>query len=254
MKSDRVLLRPIGLLPRSDAGKYFLFPFFAQERVVAAVIMRPLGLLWHLSECMTETSKGEKTRGRIVAEAANLFNQRGFEGSSMSDLMAATGLEKGGIYRHFSSKEELAAEAFDYAWKSAFESRRHGLEKVPNTIDKLKLFIANFIDRRPAVLGGCPVLNTAIEADDGSPLLRDRVRSAWRECRDYLAEIVAAGLKRKEIRSEVNAKELAVLIVSSLEGALVISRLERNKDALLTAQSHLERHLEAKVRLRNRSR
>jgi TetR/AcrR family transcriptional repressor of nem operon len=203
---------------------------------------------------MKQMTKGQKTRDRIVAQAANLFNQRGFEGSSMSDLMAATGLEKGGIYRHFSSKEELAAEAFDYAWKSAFETRIHDLEQVPNSIEKLKRFIANFIDSRPAVPGGCPVLNTAVEADDGNPLLRDRVRAAWREWRDYLADIVAAGLKRKEIRAEVDAKEVATLIISSLEGALMISRLERNKAALLTAQSHLERYLETQVRLHSRSR
>jgi len=203
---------------------------------------------------MKQMTKGQKTRDRIVAQAANLFNQRGFEGSSMSDLMAATGLEKGGIYRHFSSKEELAAEAFDYAWKSAFETRIHDLEQVPNSIERLKRFIANFINSRPAVPGGCPVLKTAVEADDGNPLLRDRVRAAWREWRDYLAEIVAAGLKRKEIRAEVDAKEVATLIISSLEGALMISRLERNKAALLTAQSHLERYLETQVRLHSRSR
>jgi TetR/AcrR family transcriptional regulator, transcriptional repressor for nem operon len=203
---------------------------------------------------MNETSKGQKTRERIVAEAANLFNQRGFEGSSMSDVMAATGLEKGGIYRHFSSKEELAAEAFDYAWKSAFETRIHDLEQAPNSIEKLKRFIVNFINGRPAVPGGCPVLNTAIEADDGNLLLRERVRAAWREWRDYLAEIVAAGLKRKEIRPEVDAKQVATLIISSLEGALMIARLERNKEALLTAQSHLERYLDTEVRLPSRSR
>jgi TetR/AcrR family transcriptional repressor of nem operon len=203
---------------------------------------------------VNETSKGQKTRERIVAEAANLFNQRGFEGSSMSDVMAATGLEKGGIYRHFSSKEELAAEAFDYAWKSAFETRIHDLEQVPNSIEKLKRFIVNFINGRPAVPGGCPVLNTAVEADDGNLLLRDRVRAAWREWLDYLAEIVAAGLKRKEIRPEVDAKQVATLIISSLEGALMIARLERNKEALLTAQSHLERYLDTEVLLPSRSR
>ncbi len=203
---------------------------------------------------MNETSKGQKTRERIVAEAANLFNQRGFEGSSMSDVMAATGLEKGGIYRHFSSKEELAAEAFDYAWKSAFETRIHDLEQVPNSIEKLKRFIVNFINGRPAVPGGCPVLNTAVEADDGNLLLRDRVRAAWREWRDYLAEIVAAGLKRKEIQPEVDAKQVATLIISSLEGALMIARLERNKEALLTARSHLERYLDTEVLLPSRSR
>ena len=61
-------------------------------------------------------TKGERTRQEIVRNAAPLFNTKGYEGTSLSDLMAATGLQKGGIYRHFASKEELAAEAFDYAW------------------------------------------------------------------------------------------------------------------------------------------
>jgi len=60
-------------------------------------------------------SKGEATRQRIVEAAAPLFNQRGFAGCSMQDVLDATGLEKGGLYRHFGSKEELAAESFTYA-------------------------------------------------------------------------------------------------------------------------------------------
>src|SRR5271168_901917 len=68
-------------------------------------------------------TKGEQTRRKIVAAAAPIFNQHGYEGSSLADLMAATGLKKGGIYRHFSSKEKLAAEAFDYTWKEAWKAR-----------------------------------------------------------------------------------------------------------------------------------
>src|SRR5262249_54080854 len=113
-------------------------------------------------------SKGEKTRQKIVAKAARLFNQHGFEGSSMSALMEATGLEKGGIYRHFSSKEELAVEAFDHAWHSAFAARMQDLESMPNTVDRLKLFVENFVERRPSVPGGCPLLNTAVDSDDGN--------------------------------------------------------------------------------------
>ena len=63
-------------------------------------------------------TKGEQTRRKIVEAAAPIFNKRGYEGSSLNDLMEATGLKKGGIYRHFSSKEELAAEAFDYTWEA----------------------------------------------------------------------------------------------------------------------------------------
>lgn len=198
--------------------------------------------------------KGQRTRERIVAEAASLFNQRGFEGGSMSELMEATGLEKGGIYRHFPSKEELAAEAFDYAWKVALDTRMHDLDRIPNSIDKLKQFVANFIDRRPSVPGGCPLLNTAIDADDGNPVLRERARKGLHDWRDQLRSIVDNGIKRGEIRRGVDAKEVATLIISSLEGALVISRLERNREALVAAQSHLKRYLETEVRSRRPAR
>jgi TetR/AcrR family transcriptional regulator, transcriptional repressor for nem operon len=193
-------------------------------------------------------SKGEETRHRIVTEAATLFNQRGFEGGSMSELMKATGLEKGGIYRHFCSKEEVAVEAFDYAWQAALNARMYDLDQVPNSVDRLKRFVANFVERRPSVPGGCPLLNTAIDADDGNPVLRERARKALREWRDLLGSIISAGIERREIKRAVDARKLATLIISSLEGALMVSRLERDREALLAAQSHLERYLETEVR------
>src|ERR1700745_510040 len=172
-------------------------------------------------------NKGEKTRQRIVAEAAALFNKQGFAGSSMADLMEATGLEKGGIYRHFSSKEEVAAEAFDYAWQAATDARMHDLDLVPNSVDRLKRFVANFVERRSPVPGGCPLLNTAVEADDGTPLLRERALQALRQWQSRLSTITAAGIKKGEIRKGTSPKKVATLIISSLEGALMTRRLER---------------------------
>jgi TetR/AcrR family transcriptional regulator, transcriptional repressor for nem operon len=193
-------------------------------------------------------SKGDDTRQRIVAEAAAIFNQRGFEGSSMSALMEATGLEKGGIYRHFSSKEEIAAEAFDYALDLATEARIHDLDTFSNSVDKLKLFIANFVERRSSVPGGCPILNTAVDADDGNPVLRDRARNAFRQWLGRLESIVKSGIKAREIRRGVDPRKVATLVVSSLEGALMISRLERDREALLSMRSFLEAYLERDVR------
>ena len=60
-------------------------------------------------------TKGEQTRQRIIARAAPVFNVHGFAGTSMGQLTEAIGLEKGGIYNHFPSKEALALQAFDYA-------------------------------------------------------------------------------------------------------------------------------------------
>lgn len=60
-------------------------------------------------------SKAEETKEKIIKQAAQLFNQYGYAGSSMSDIMRATRLQKGGIYNHFQSKQELALAAFDFA-------------------------------------------------------------------------------------------------------------------------------------------
>jgi len=202
------------------------------------------------AHCYGAMSKGKATRQRIVTEAAKLFNQRGFEGSSMSDLMGATGLEKGGIYRHFSDKEQIAAEAFDYAWKAATEARMADLDLVSNSVDRLKTFIRNFVERRSPVPGGCPLLNTAIDSDDGNPVLRNRALKAMREWRHRLGSMIHRGIEEKEIRRSVEPQKLATLVISTLEGALMISRLERRSQALLTAQRYLEEHLERDVRLR----
>src|SRR6202044_2778353 len=192
-------------------------------------------------------TKGEQTRKKIVQAAAPIFNQHGYEGSSLSDLMEATGLKKGGIYRHFSSKEELAAEAFDYTWETAWNSRLLHVDEKANGVEKLKQLIANFIEHKSPVAGGCPILNTAVDADDGNSVLRTRVRKALRSWLGLLRVIVRQAAKRGELQPEVDAKAVATLIVATLEGGLMMSRLEGNDDALRKVQRHLNRYLDTEV-------
>jgi TetR/AcrR family transcriptional repressor of nem operon len=195
--------------------------------------------------------KGERTRERIIRQAAPLFNQRGYEGSSINEIMAATALEKGGIYRHFRSKQELAAEAFDYAWAEAAKARRHDIDSVANSVDKLKRYVANFVERRGSVPGGCPLLNTAMDSDDGNAVLRTRARRALENWQNFLSSIVAQGIKKGEIRRQVSKTKLANLMIATLEGAVMIGRLEQSLDALRDAQTHLNNYLETKVRATN---
>jgi TetR/AcrR family transcriptional repressor of nem operon len=94
------------------------------------------------------------------------------------------------------------------------------------------------------------LLNTAIDADDGNPVLRERALKGLRGWRDCLCSIISTGIERREIRRGVHSNRLAILIISSLEGALMISRLERHNEALLAIRSYLEDYLDAQVRLR----
>lgn len=196
--------------------------------------------------------KGEQTRREIIRKAAPIFNQKGYEGASLSDLMRATGLEKGGIYRHFKSKQELAGQAFNHAWKIAMDARFEGTQEISNAVDRLKQIVRNFRERRAGlVAGGCPLLNTAIDSDDGNPRLRAKARRALSWWLDCLQSIAEEGQKRGEVRSDVDSAKLATLIVSTLEGSLMVSRLQRGgADPLDLACHHLEEYLETKVRAR----
>jgi TetR/AcrR family transcriptional repressor of nem operon len=169
-------------------------------------------------------SKGQETRQRIIAEAAAIFNQRGYEGCSIQAIMEATGLEKGGIYRHFESKEELAAEAFDYAWNFASAKRRQNLDAIPNHADRIKQHIANFVTRT------------------------GRVRKALRNWQAMLRAILEDGIQAGAIRADVNAHAAANHIIGGLEGAMLISRIERNDSALRESLKHLDAYVDSELR------
>jgi TetR/AcrR family transcriptional regulator, transcriptional repressor for nem operon len=192
-------------------------------------------------------TKGELTRKRIVEAAAPIFNQHGYEGSSLNALMEATGLKKGGIYRHFASKEELAAEAFDYTWEAAWKARLLHVGEKANGIDKLKQLIANFVERRSPVPGGCPVFNTAVDADDGNPILRSRVGKALRSWTGRLQAYVEEAQQQHDAKPGVDPKDVATLIVASLEGALMMSRIQRSDEPLRRVQWHLNEYLDKEV-------
>src|SRR5262249_22174034 len=124
-----------------------------------------------------------------------LLGRFGYHGGSLQDLMKATGLEKGGIYRHFSSKEELAALAFDHAWHEVCEERQCGMDTISNHADKLRQLITNFVERRPSVPGGCPLLNTAVDADDGNRLLLDHARTALKGWQEQIESTITEGIR-----------------------------------------------------------
>lgn len=193
--------------------------------------------------------KGELTRREIIRKAAPIFNQRGFDGAALSELMRATGLEKGGIYRHFDSKQQLAAEAFDYAWQLALDTRFEGTNKITNAVDRLKQILWNFRDRRAGLVqGGCPFLNAATDSDDGNPVLRAKARRAFHSWLGRLRSIAQEGQRRGEIRSGVDPMELATLIVTTLEGSFMLERLQRTPEPLDIACRHLEEYLETNIR------
>jgi TetR/AcrR family transcriptional repressor of nem operon len=191
--------------------------------------------------------KGEQTRRKILEKAAPLFNKRGFNGCSMQDISAATGLEKGSLYTHFHNKEELASEAFDIAWAQSCKARVDNLDQASGSIEKLKLHIDNFVSK-PSFAGGCPLLNATMDSDDGNLALFQRARTAFNGWVAFLSDIIEQGQKSGELNPSVDPEALSTLVISLLEGAHFTSRLQKSKAPLRMAQQHLNQYLEEAVR------
>jgi AcrR family transcriptional regulator len=189
-------------------------------------------------------SKGQRTRERIIAQAAPIFNQRGFAGSSMQDVMEATGLEKGGLYRHFASKEELAAEAFRYALAGSVRVRMEKVDRGHGAVEQLKSAVKRFVEAPSALPGGCPLMNTAVDADDGNAVLRELACKGFADWRERLCGVLREGLEREEIREATEPRRVANTIIATLEGALMMSRLEGNPGPLEDARISLNAMLE----------
>jgi AcrR family transcriptional regulator len=187
--------------------------------------------------------KGESTRQRIIEKSAPIFNQKGFSGCSMQDVMEATGLEKGGLYRHFSGKEELAAEVFRYTVARAERLRGESVDPAQGAIDQLRFFVRRFVEIRSDIPGGCAIFNTAIGEDDGNPVLRGLALEALRTWKARLARIAERGIRDGQIRTGVVPRHVANVVIATLEGGLAMSRLEGSKNPLEDAQVALEQFL-----------
>ena len=195
---------------------------------------------------MPPQTKGTRTRDHIVASAAPLFNRMGFAGAAMSDIMAATGLEKGGLYRHFESKDALALAAFDHALALVSPRLTEALAAPGTALERLdgfaRAFLANTED--PPIEGGCPMLNTAVDSDDGHPALRARARQALDYLQRRLAQVVREGLWTSELRPGTDPEAVATFVLASLEGGTMLAGLYGDPDPLRRTAAQLTAYLQ----------
>lgn len=175
--------------------------------------------------------KASNRKRSIVASAAPIFNRNGFSGTSISDILDATALEKGGLYNHFASKEELALASFDYAFAQVDAYFTKALSGTESGMPRLRAYVDAFerYIERPVVNGGCPIANAALEADDALPFLRDRVAAAFGKMRSHIAHNVERGIAKGQFRPGTDPHSVADFVLSTLEGALLLSRGTRSR-------------------------
>jgi TetR/AcrR family transcriptional repressor of nem operon len=179
-----------------------------------------------------KTSKAGRTRQFIIETTAGIFNTKGYAGTSMSDITEATGLTKGSIYGNFGNKEDVALAVFDHNYGKVRTTIQQRIDAAKTYHDKLMVY-AKVYDQftRGSFFpqGGCPILNTAVEADDTNSLLKDRAAKAVLNWKKRLQELMQGGVDAGEFKEGLDHPRLALSIIAMIEGGVMVSKVTNSQ-------------------------
>lgn len=180
-------------------------------------------------------SKADRTRQFIIETTADIFNMKGYAGTSMSDITEATGLTKGSIYGNFGNKEDVALAVFDFNYAKVSGVIQQRIRAAKTYHDKLMVYAQVYDQFTRSNLfpqGGCPILNTAVEADDTNSSLKDRAAQAIQKWRRGVQNLMQAGVDAGEFKEGLDIPRLALSIIAMLEGGIMISKVTNSQSCL----------------------
>ncbi|MBS1652818.1 MAG: TetR/AcrR family transcriptional regulator [Bacteroidetes bacterium] len=179
----------------------------------------------------------------MIEKTAPIFNSKGYAGTSLTDIIDATGLTKGAIYGNFANKDEVALAAFEYNFGNITNYIAIRIRERQSAIDKLLVYPETHrqILKLPFLKGGCPVLNTSVDADDTHPMLKEKAIVALNLWRSSVERIINKGIQTKEIKKNTNATEFAAILVALTEGAVMQAKVSGKPTELNIAMDFLEK-------------
>ena len=191
------------------------------------------------------TRRGEQTRERILSQATKLVFRQGFGATSVNDLVGATGANRESLYFHFPGKDDLGVAVLARAREQFLTSVRKSLTgKSPGT--QLENFFRSALKAHESAgfVGGCLWGNTALEMSDadGHERYVEIVREVFAAWTTMLEEVIGEAQKCGQVRNDIPADDLALEVVSAVEGGFMLSRLHKDAGPLrgcLNAQRHL---------------
>lgn len=171
-------------------------------------------------------SKSERTKQFILETAVPLYNEKGISGVNIDDILEATKLTKGCLYGHFENKEDLSGQVIDLSLKMVSDRIRAGVYKAKTIKGKVFAFLDFY--KNPIetyISGGCPIFNTAVEADDNYPLIKEKVARVFKSGQQELAGLLQQGIDTGEFSAELDPVVFAFKLTASVEGGIVMCRV-----------------------------
>jgi len=193
------------------------------------------------------SSKGLRTRQEIIEASLQLFSVKGYYNTSISDILQATGLTKGGLYGHFGSKEEI----WDAAYQRSVEIWQGivfaGVREIAHPVERIMRAVEN--DLRNYIggevfQGGCFFFNMLVELSGQSERMARRILDGYRTFSKLLASWIEEARELGLLRAEVDPAEVADFILTAINGAAVLYTASREPSILEVTIHQLRLHLD----------
>jgi TetR/AcrR family transcriptional repressor of lmrAB and yxaGH operons len=171
---------------------------------------------------------------KILEAAGRLFEKQGYHATGLNEIISESGSPKGSLYYYFpEGKEQIGAETALWSASQMTERIRFGLSQAENPAEAVRLLalgIAGAIEQSGFTAGG-PLMMLAAESAVG----RERVNAACREAYSQMQ-----GAFTEKLSGNV---DLAEFVLATLEGAILLSRVQHSGEPLQRAGEHLHSYI-----------
>jgi AcrR family transcriptional regulator len=184
----------------------------------------------------TFTAKGLATRERIVDAASALMLEHGVEAAKLEDIQAAAHVSASQLYHYFDSKGALILAVIEHQTEVVLGAQRPVLERLDSfeALQEWRDLIVAAIESQNCV-GGCPLGSLAGGLAESDPLARSALAESFAEWERLLRDGIAAMRDKGELREDIDPGALAVGILASVQGGLLLSQTRRDSAAVRVA-------------------
>lgn len=172
----------------------------------------------------------------VVSDALQIFWRQGYRATSIPDLLSATGLERGSLYKAFKDKQSLFERVFNAYLQSGRAALKQTLNAPGTPLERLTVWFDQASRGCSGAFGGpgCLAVNAMVELAPFERPVRIRLARHWAIVEAALARTLCEGQGQQEIRSDVSAEDLAQMIVRTFAGMATFSRQGNRTDVFKT--------------------
>ncbi|HOO90216.1 MAG TPA: TetR/AcrR family transcriptional regulator [Syntrophales bacterium] len=185
---------------------------------------------------IVQDGQGMTLRENIIYTTMKLFSVKGYECTSLTDILKAVGTSKGGFYNHFKSKDELFFEVLKEARKIWRECCLEGLDDIEDPLEKLKVFLFNYKDRylknSDSFPGGCIFITFSVGLNGDRPDLTSGITEKFNKLSYMIKSFLDEAKEIGRIRADIDTVGTSELIFSAMLGSSVLHRADKSEETL----------------------